>query len=327
MKRIIIIGPSNIGDGVLVMDVIAAVCRTYPDAQIGLVVGERASMLFDQDERIHRLWAIDTFEGALGRIKLLIELMQYRAEACVDLRGTAFPLLLAPKVFWRYLKQPPKRIVHMHKRHLWKLSHQLPEAAASMDKKDKPSLWQSASDTERVNQLWSRWRLSSALPVIVICPGARSHIKRWTVEGFAQVADRLIEEHEAQIIFSGEIAEKGVIDDVMELMTKPAYSAVGMLTVRQLAWVMHRATLVITNDSASLHLASNVSTPTVAIFGPTDATQYGPIAPHHQVLRRQLFCSPCKVALCAYNHECMRYISADEVYAAADTLLHEVERV
>ena len=84
---------------------------------------------------------------------------------------------------------------------------------------------------------------------------------------------------------------------------------------------MQRAQLVITNDSASLHLASTLDVPTVAIFGPTDEAKYGPTSRARRVIRRRLFCAPCEQALCRFHHECMRFISPDEVYEAARGLL------
>ena len=78
---------------------------------------------------------------------------------------------------------------------------------------------------------------------------------------------------------------------------------------------------MITNDSAALHLASAVRVPTVAVFGPTDAEKYGPTAVRSRTVRRQLFCAPCEQSLCRFSHECMRFISPEEVYAAARALL------
>ncbi len=156
---------------------------------------------------------------------------------------------------------------------------------------------------------------------VIICPGARSHIKRWVAEGFARVADRLIAEAHAQVVFSGEPDEEPVINAIRELMNHPAHSAVGLTTVRQLGALMRRAALVITNDSASLHLASAVHVPTVAIFGPTDERKYGPTSPHSRTIRRRLFCAPCEQPLCRYSHECMRFVSPNEVFAAAKAIL------
>jgi heptosyltransferase-2 len=318
-ERIVIIGPSNIGDAVLAADVVAAVRRARPEAHLTLVVGARAHALFAGDPRIQTLVDTDAFASPGGRVRLAWALWRHRPHHVVDLRHTLYPWLLAPHRAWRYVRQPPARLAHMRERHRWKLRAQAPALARSLEDGGGP-LWTAAKDRAHVEQLASRWALSPAQPLVVICPGARSHIKRWTAEGFARVAERLMAEGHA-VVFSGEPAEEPVVEEILGLMARPAYNAVGLLTVRQAAALMARAALVITNDSASLHVASALGRPVVAIFGPTDAAKYGPTSPRARVLRRQLFCSPCEQPQCRFNHECMRFISPDDVYAAARELL------
>jgi len=182
-------------------------------------------------------------------------------------------------------------------------------------------VWLSPRDLSHADHLWKRWRLEQGKPLVIICPGARSHIKRWTAEGFARVAERLMAEAGAQVVFSGEPDEEPVIEEVLQRMDRRAHSAVGLTTIRQLGALMSRAQLVVTNDSASLHLASTLRVPTVAIFGPTDAAKYGPTSPSSRTVRRRLFCAPCERPLCRFDHECMRFISPEEVYRAAEELL------
>lgn len=319
-KRILVIGPSNIGDGILIADVVARVRDRFPEAYLALVVGQRASVVFDGDPRIQALLDTDSNDSPWGRIKLAAKLWRYQPHILVDLRSTLYPLLLKPFVIWRYLLKPPTSMLHMRARHLWKLKAQVPgigRAAAG----HLGAIGWSPKDAAAVEALKRRWGLGPGSCFAVFCPGARSHIKRWTAEGFARVADRLIQEAQVQVIFSGEPEEKPIIEEIQQQMARRSYTAVGLATIRQLAALMSQASLVITNDSASLHLASAVGAPTVAVFGPTDPDKYGPTAPLNRVVRRQLFCSPCEAALCRFSHECMRFISADEVFAAASQLL------
>jgi heptosyltransferase-2 len=169
--------------------------------------------------------------------------------------------------------------------------------------------------------LWRRWGLDGARRLILIAPGARSHIKRWTAEGFARVADRLIGETGAHVIFSGESDEEPIVEEIRGLMRHASHSAVGLVTIRQLGLLMARSQLVMTNDSAALHMASALNVPTVAIFGPTDAARYGPTADQRRVVLRRLFCAPCGQSLCRFHHECMRFVTPDEVFGAASKLL------
>jgi len=67
-KRVLIIGPSNIGDAILTTDVILAVRRRFPEAHLALVVGERATPLFVGDPRIQTLMDTAAFDTPLGRV-------------------------------------------------------------------------------------------------------------------------------------------------------------------------------------------------------------------------------------------------------------------
>ena len=266
-QRILVIGPSNIGDAILASPVIAALHRRYPGAHLSLVVGTRARALFAGDPRVHSLIDADAYGTPAGRLKLAWALWRYQPQVVVDLRHTVYPLLLKPLAAWRYLRQPPRRLTHMRERHLWKLRAQA--SGAADPGAACPLVW-TPRESAHVDQLWKRWGLDETSPAVLISPGARSHIKRWTAEGFAQMADRLMAEAGVAVIFSGEPDEEPVIEAIRALMRGRAHSAVGLTTVRQLGLLMQRVRLVITNDSASLHLASAAGVQTVAIFGPTD---------------------------------------------------------
>jgi lipopolysaccharide heptosyltransferase II len=169
-----------------------------------------------------------------------------------------------------------------------------------------------------------RWAIDASKRLVVLCPGARSHIKRWDGGRFAQVADRLIAEHGVEVVFSGEPDEGELINEIRAQMTHRAHTAVGSTTLTQTAVLMQRSALVLTNDSASLHLACAVGAPVLALFGPTDEHKYGPTGSRDRVLRRRLVCAPCEQALCRFHHECMRFLSAEEVYVTASQLLNGV---
>ena len=337
LQRVLIIGPSNVGDALLIHEVLCRVRACLPRAHIALMVGTRATAVFLDDPRIHTLIDLGLFDGVLGQLRLAWDLWRYQPHILVDLRHTLYPLLLKPLQAWRYLRQPPRAIRHMRDRHLWKLRIQVPDIrrcrsdggandrgleprASSLERSSMP--WCSHKELAHLEQLFHRWGLQGGRRLVVMCPGARSHIKRWMAEGFARVADRLIAEQQVQVVLSGEPDEQSVIEEIQAFMRRQAPHLLGLVTIRQLAAVMERAALVITNDSASLHAASVAGAPTVAIFGPTDAARYGPTAPQRRVVRRRLFCAPCEQALCRFNHECMRFISPDDVYQAACELLN-----
>jgi ADP-heptose:LPS heptosyltransferase len=315
-----VIGLSNIGDGVLMSPVIQSLSERYPGAELTLLVGERARAVFEGDPRISRLATAEAFEGAWGRLRQAAWLWRQHPDLLVDLRQTALPLIWRPWRFWRYARPVPASIIHMRDRHLWRLSQQLhhPLAPALPH-----SLYIAPEDRAVIERLLARWSVDTKKPLIVIASGARSHTKRWYADRFAQVADRVIEAHGVEVVLTGEPEEAPIVHEVLGAMRHRAHSAVSLTTLRQLAALMERAALVITNDSASLHVAGAVGAPVVALFGPTDWRKYGPTGPRDRVIRRRLFCAPCEQALCRFSHECMRFISVDEVVQAASAILEQ----
>ena len=318
--RILVIGLSNIGDAVLMSPVIQILSERYPDAELTLLVGERARVVFDGDPRVHQLVTADRFEGALGRLRQIAWLRRAHPDVLIDLRHTALPLLWRPWWAWRYFRPVPSSVVHMRDRHLWRLRMQDPQAINGAER--APSLWIAPEDRAHAQRLLKRWSVEASKPLVIVCAGARSHTKRWYADRFAQVADRLIAEQGVEVVLTGEPDEAPIVHEVLGAMQQRAHSAASLTTLRQVAALMERAALVITNDSASLHVASSVGAPVIALFGPTDARKYGPRGPRSRVIRRRLFCAPCEQSLCRFSHECMRFISIDEVVTAARELLH-----
>jgi heptosyltransferase-2 len=101
-----------------------------------------------------------------------------------------------------------------------------------------------------------------------------------------------------------------------------AHSAAGQLGLRASAALLARAAVLVTNDSAPLHLATAVGTPVVAVFGPTvPGFGFGPRGPTDRVVEHpSLACRPCSAhgpQVCPLgHHRCMREISVEAVAAA-----------
>ena len=94
--------------------------------------------------------------------------------------------------------------------------------------------------------------------------------------------------------------------------------------VLQLAAAISHCSVVVTNDSGPLHLATALAVPSVSIFGPTDPARTV-IPGASRVVRRPFACQPCYKRTCPLgDHRCMRDITVDEVYNASIGLLHEI---
>lgn len=151
-------------------------------------------------------------------------------------------------------------------------------------------------------------------------------LKRWDVERFARLADRLVETLGVRIVFTGVGEEEGELIRValahMEQRDR-ARSLCDVLTVGELTGLLQACAFVVSNDTSVMHLTNLVETPVVAIFGATEPRLYGPRGSSDLVFYRGLFCSPClsnynlKMSRCV-DPVCMKQIGVDEVAAGID---------
>ncbi|MBI4355719.1 MAG: glycosyltransferase family 9 protein [Candidatus Omnitrophica bacterium] len=322
--RILLIALSNVGDTVLSLPVLARLRAAYPSAAIDVVVGPRAQAVVLSDPRLRQVIVYDRNRGWAQRWQWLQRLRREHYDLVVDLRSTLWPRLLGARQTTSLWRQPPRAMLHRRDRHLWKLSTVgLPSVALSPTSELFP-IPGAASQT--VDAWLQTWQLNGRR-LVAIAAGARSHIKRWRADGFAAVADRLSSEQRAAIVFTGEADERSVIDKITAQMQTRPFSVVGQTTLPELAALLGRCAVLVTNDSATLHLAGLVGTPTIAIFGPTDPRKYGPRGPRDIVLQQRLHCVPCEASLCRFQHECMRYLEPQEVYEAVVGVLENTKAI
>ena len=98
-------------------------------------------------------------------------------------------------------------------------------------------------------------------------------------------------------------------------------SAIGKSTLGQLIALIEKSSLLVTSDSAPMHIAASMGTPFIALFGPTDPRKHLPPAKIYKVLKKEMKCSPCYKTTCNRKYACMKAIKPDEVLQAIYELL------
>jgi heptosyltransferase-2 len=138
-------------------------------------------------------------------------------------------------------------------------------------------------------------------PLIAIHPGGGSYslARRWPAERFAEVAAALHSAFDATCLLVGGAEERELHTGIRARLGSPAWarSLAGQTDPQELARQLATCALFIGNDSLPMHLAAMVGVPVVAVFGPSNASAWGPYAPAHPervaIVRRTLPCSPC----------------------------------
>lgn len=152
--------------------------------------------------------------------------------------------------------------------------------------------------------------------------------RRWPPASFATLARRLALEDGTPVVFVGSEEEKTYVAGIARA-AGPAPRGLlvdlsGQLTIGELAALLDRAAVHVTNDSGPMHVGAALGTPTVALFGPETPVMYGPVGRRSIALWRPPPCSPCinvhdnKVLNCVRGvPECLTNIPVDLVLSEA----------
>jgi heptosyltransferase I len=132
---------------------------------------------------------------------------------------------------------------------------------------------------------------ASDSPVLAISPVASSPLKQWPIAHFAEIADRLIEETGLKLlIFCGPQQNAGFA--LFSAMRRRARVAViGNIHLSRVAALLARCAVFLCNDTGLMHIAAAVSTPVIALFGPTSASIYLPPAENTIAISGSIDCS------------------------------------
>jgi len=156
---------------------------------------------------------------------------------------------------------------------------------------------------------------------VCINTGGGWYTKRWGLDRYALLADRLIEEFNARIVLPWGPGQMPDVEEINRRMKRAAFIPPAT-TLRQLGALLKRCTIVITNDSGPMHIAAAVGTPILAIFGPTNPALQGPYGGNHVVVRNEaLDCLGCNLTACPIGHPCMLGLDVDTVMQGVRRLL------
>ncbi len=130
--------------------------------------------------------------------------------------------------------------------------------------------------------------------LLACAPGSRWTTKRWPPERFAAALDELEHALEARAVLVGTADDAGPAAEVLSASSGRVVDLTGRLTTAGWLALVERARLLLSNDSAALHVAAGVGTPVVAVFGPTVPAQgFGPYTDRGRVAEADVRCRPC----------------------------------
>jgi len=200
----------------------------------------------------------------------------------------------------------PTLDVHAIDRYLW-----VAPLLALDDNPPDLTIHLSPQAADGVNRLLEEHGVPVSKPLVVLVPGTIWETKHWTIEGFAGVARQFLQDGFA-------VALAGTTRDQQRCRQIAAAAPgtcdlSGKTTPADLAALIRRAEVAVTNDSGSMHVAASLGKPMVSVFGPTNPVHIGPYERPESVVRVDLPCSPCnyrRLSQCPFDHACMKTVTS-----------------
>jgi len=319
VKSILFITLNNLGDIVLTTPVFLALHKNFPEAVIDVVTGDPGREIFVSAARVRRVDIHRRRLSIIERLSAARELRKRRYDLVIDLKNSLMPNLIGAR-YHRSLISLSMEFIRRKSRCHKKdehLSH-LTDLGISVSACSDFYIPETEEDERYVSEI-----IRAGEKVLIINPGSKSHLKRWPAVKFAELGDRLSSEFNCKIFLIGNELDKEVVARVKEHMKAPSEDLCRATSISRLYSIMRRSALIITGDSAPLHIASAAGLPAVAIFASTDEVKYGPLSIGSRVVKADVSCRPCNLANCAlgYKDGCITNIETDEVFLAAKGIL------
>lgn len=329
------------GDVLFTTPAIRAIREHHPQGFIATLVVPRCVEMLKDNPNIDEIIVFDEkrgLGGLFGKISLILELRKRRFDTVISFHRSMSRMLLAA------LAGIPYRIGYYTRKRSWLLTETvaLPKIpphrveyflnitrAAGIDTDHKHyDFFVPEGSLVRADEILRQSGIGAGEEFFIINPGGNWPPKRWPKERYAQLCQSLKARYGKKILVTGAEKDIPLAEDIIRMSKGCAISICGKTTLKELAAIIKRARLLVSNDSGPMHIAVSQKTPTIAVFGPTSPAITGPPGEgNYAVLHKWDECEiPCYDLSCN-NYRCMKAVSVEDVLEAVGQILRtEVDK-
>lgn len=341
-RRILVRATNWVGDAVMSLPALAAVRRRFPQAHIAILARPWVSGLYRFEPFADQIIPYQPGkgrQGVLDRMKTAAFLKPLEFDTALLLQNAFDAALIS------WLARIPNRIGYARDGRSVLLTRAIPVPAKGEIPPHESFYylellrragWLAQLPDEAFIRFESAARAKAAGrarfdsenwhgPVIGLSPGAAfGTAKRWLPDRFADSAIQLASRMEARVAVFGSAGEAALCQQVCDLVEAAGVAVHNFAGATSLEEFIERAgacSLMLTNDSGAMHIASALGVPTVAVFGATNHVTTGPAGPLARVVRVPADCAPCQLRHCPIDHRCMTGVTSEMVVDAARELI------
>jgi len=359
--RVLVIGLCEMGSNILAYSAIQRIKATYPQAQVYFLVFEEnkdaiALLGNIEPEKILAIRNTSLFTLFVDTLKFLKAAWREQIDTAIDME-----LFSCYSSMLSYLSRAKTRVgfygysvaglyrghLHTHRIqfnphvHISKNFMAMVKALAT-DPQDQPLLKAQLEECDfncpifnveagTKERMWDRLKrenpgIMNSHKIVLMNPDiiTRLPLRRWPLENYVELAERLLKDPGIYVISIG----IGSNNAPLNIRSERHINWIGKTSLRELIDLCSISKVLVSHDSGVVHLASVTAIATVVMFGPETPLLYGPLNQNSEVIKRDLFCSPCfspfnnRTSSCR-NNVCMKKITVDEVFKAVKRKLDE----
>jgi len=346
IKSILLIQLGDIGDVVLTIPTIKALRDNFPSSMIFMIVRKHAKELIEDCTWVDGLISVEKDKRSL-KDKILYHksffqnLRKKRFEVAIDLRagtrGAILSLLSGAMLrigryaddgtLWRnrlftHLVKPANEIQQYSALH--NLNILAPFNLTIED--TSPELIVTKEKEIDAENILRKEQVPSDKPIIALHPFSRWKYKEWPIRNYIKLINYIGSKYKVSILITGSIDERDRASKIAKSCKINVHNLAGKISLGDLAAFLNRCSVLIGIDSAPIHIAAAVGTPTITIFGPSSPVNWAPRGRQHKIITKNLPCVPCRQKGCNNSEvsRCLEELSVDEVIPIIDDKLMEI---
>jgi heptosyltransferase-3 len=342
-RSILLVQLGDIGDVVLSTPCIRALRDNYPRARIVVAVWDKAAELLEDCPWLDCVLAVTKQSRSLReefffQLTFFRKLRNFRFDLAIDLRTGTRGAILA------FLSGAPQRLgFYAVDGKLWRnrvftsLLHReyapdqhvvdyllsLLEAFGFKTEQHAPELVVSGGKLGKTEDFLKEEKIEPGSMLIAVQPFSLWRYKEWGQEKYISLINWLIEKQNATVLVTGSVPERPRAEGIVRNCDRRCYNLAGKTSIAMYAALLKKCHLFIGVDSAGLHIAAAVGTPTVSIFGPSSPRSWAPRGTRHIVVQKKFDCLPCRQKGCMGSEKsrCLDELTVGEVVQKIETLV------